>query len=174
MGKGAHGDGGGGHSGGHSGGGDHHHHHHHPYKPDNVRGRSSDCAELAYLLVFMAVCLFIAFIVGVLESTHGVVWKTVFMLFIMLLAVLCLTMYCCCLRAGCCDDEEQAYTMRDMMKEDPDEFKQAINQITEKITKQGTIKKAIEKLPDDDTMPKLLRAFEIRFEICMHGRAVQI
>ena len=60
---------------------------------------------LAGLLVCIAVLSLVA---GVLESAHGVVWKTVVMLFVMLLAVLCMTMYCCCLRAGCCDDDEQA------------------------------------------------------------------
>ena len=58
---------------------------------------------LAGLLVCIAVLSLFA---GVLESAHGVVWKTVVMLFVMLLAVLCMTMYCCCLRAGCFDDEQ--------------------------------------------------------------------
>ena len=62
-----------------------------------------DCAVLAGLLVCIAVLSLFA---GVLESAHGVVWKTVVMLFVMLLAVLCMTMYCCCLRAGCFDDEQ--------------------------------------------------------------------
>ena len=109
MGKGAHGSGGGGggghsggHSGDHSGGGGHHHHHHHHHRGDHIRG-SLDCAVLAGLLVCIAVLSLFA---GVLESAHGVVWKTVVMLFVMLLAVLCMTMYCCCLRAGCFDDEQ--------------------------------------------------------------------